>query len=69
MFSDYTTTKALVADRQARFHHEAQQHRLARLVRRGRRSTTTNPSARGQGLGTVESLPPARPTHQGRAAA
>ena len=63
MFNDYTTTKVLVADRQARYHHEAQQHRLARLVRRNRSSNPT--TARQQGLGTVEPLPPAHsPEHR-----
>jgi hypothetical protein len=37
MFSDYATNKRLVADRQARYHHQAQQDRLLRLLRLGRR--------------------------------
>lgn len=60
MFNDITTTRVLVADRQARYHHEASQHRLARVARFGRRArrgdTTVLPATR-DGLGTVEPLP------------
>jgi hypothetical protein len=43
MFNDYSTARALVADRQARLHHEAQQHRLGLLARR--RGRASSPAA------------------------
>ena len=38
MFNDYWTTRALIDDRQGALRHEARQHRLVRITRRGRRA-------------------------------
>ena len=69
MFTDYTTTMALVADRQARLHHEAQQHHLARRARRARRTWGTSRANREQAPGTVDALPQRARVTNGRAAA
>jgi hypothetical protein len=58
MFNDYTTTRVLVADRQTRLHHEAEQHRLGRLARRRRRATSTSPAvAAEQPIGIAAAAP------------
>jgi hypothetical protein len=46
MFTDpITPASFLVADRQARYRREAQQHRLARRARRSRAAAPENPPA------------------------
>jgi hypothetical protein len=69
MFSDYTTTRFLVTDRQARYRHEAQQDRLSRLARR--RGRTTSETGATRRLETADRRPsaaePSAP--EGRAAA
>lgn len=46
MFTDpITPTSFLVADRQARYRREAQQHRLVRTARRARDATRQTPPA------------------------
>lgn len=74
MLSDYTTSKLLVADRQARYRHEAQQDRLARLGRRRGRttseaSTTPPPRADAQRPATDRQPPAAEPPTPGGLAA
>lgn len=44
MFNSYEMTRALVAERQGTFRHEARQHRLARGNRRTRRGNPEVPS-------------------------
>ncbi len=39
MFNSYEMTRAFVAERQGTLRHEARQHRLARGIRRARRTT------------------------------
>jgi hypothetical protein len=54
MFNSYEMTRALVAERQQTLRHEARQHQLGRLTRRGRRpasGTTPKPRLAGAPLG------------------
>jgi hypothetical protein len=57
MFNSYEMTRALVAERQGTLHHQARQHRLARIGRRPRR---TEPEARSLRAAVDAPGPPAR---------
>lgn len=57
MFNDPATTSFLIAERQARLRHEAEQHRLAWLSRRGRRAAAD--AARAPRSARVGRLAPA----------